>query len=361
MNVSAKYWLWLGLLLTAGVSQAGRFEEGAGAFYTKDYRAAFAHWMPLAENGDATCQVLIGSMYAFGQGVEKNDEAAASWFRRAAEQGSGQGQFNLAVMYENGWGVEKDIDTAIFWFAKAARQDRDDARRKYRELERQKYLASREQPGTPAEGSQAATTVTATIDEQAAAPVAIGTTDRDEPPRPPQVIAVESTPEKSTSTDVTHAVPIKRRPPSNIEAPPAAKDDTTPDADKSVVTAEDTRPAPVSSLTDERAVETGPPANDPDTGSAEQYSSFPNPFEFIGLLLGDALGGATAGSDRDAGFDDDMALEENRPRKDFSARSAAHGNAPAPTQDADSLGRDGITRTPDGRVQMIVPPAGAAE
>jgi len=353
MKTSAIFCLWLVLLVTVSVSHAGRFEEGAGAFYAKDYKAAFGLWMPLAESGDATCQVLIGSMYAFGQGVEKNDGAAASWFRRAAEQGSGQGQFNLAVMYENGWGIEKDIDTAIFWFAKAARQGRDDARRKYRELERQKYLASQPQPGPPVTGSQPATEATTAVVEHAAASVVSGTTDSEEPPQPPQSATIEPAPGKSTASGVTPAAADRR--------PPAVKDMVTTEADKPAVTADSTPLAPVSSLADPRTDEARPSARDSDVSSAEQYSSFPNPFEFIGLLLGDALGGGTAGSDRDTGFADDTALEESRPRRDFSTIAADHNEAAAPTHDADNLGKEGITRTPDGRVQMILPPASTAD
>ena len=59
-------------------------------------------------------------MYAVGQGVERNDAIAVSWYRRAAEQGDRRGQFNLGVMYRAGRGVPQDYATALSWFQRLA-------------------------------------------------------------------------------------------------------------------------------------------------------------------------------------------------------------------------------------------------
>lgn len=61
-------------------------------------------------------------MYEAGDGVEKDMQQAAMWYRKAAEQGDADAQHNIAVMYRNGDGVEKDIQQAVMWCRKAAEQ-----------------------------------------------------------------------------------------------------------------------------------------------------------------------------------------------------------------------------------------------
>ncbi len=58
--------------------------------------------------------------YIFGEGVEKDELQAATWFRRAADLGDGFAMFNLAYMYEVGQGVEMDYGKAKSWYDKAA-------------------------------------------------------------------------------------------------------------------------------------------------------------------------------------------------------------------------------------------------
>ena len=115
-------------------------------------------WLPLAQQGDARAQFLLGSLYAQGHGVPQDYNAAAQWFRQAAEQGhvgaqfnlgvryhEGRGvprtrprlrrgfarprrgfaraQYNLGVLYANGDGVPRDASQAAEWFRQAAKQE----------------------------------------------------------------------------------------------------------------------------------------------------------------------------------------------------------------------------------------------
>lgn len=76
-----------------------------------------------AEAGDAGAQLLLGHMYANGQGGAPQDFAeAVKWFTRAAEQGSGDAQFMLGSMYAEGRGVTQDYQRAVKWYAMAAEQ-----------------------------------------------------------------------------------------------------------------------------------------------------------------------------------------------------------------------------------------------
>ena len=76
-----------------------------------------------AEAGDADAQYKLAQMYVKGAGTEKNDAAAAPWYRKLAERGDPRGQSMLAVFYTNARGVPRDYDEAIKWFRKAAAQN----------------------------------------------------------------------------------------------------------------------------------------------------------------------------------------------------------------------------------------------
>ncbi len=72
--------------------------------------------------GDAKVQHILGQMYEFGLGVERDHEEAVGWYRRAAEQGDVDVQFYLGRMYEHGLGEEQDVRQALMWYELAAEQ-----------------------------------------------------------------------------------------------------------------------------------------------------------------------------------------------------------------------------------------------
>jgi TPR repeat protein len=109
------------LWLLAGQGWAG-FEEGVHAYKSGDYTTAFREWLPLAQQGDAGAQFLLGALYAQGQGVPQDYGQAVQWFRRAAEQGHVAAQYNLGVRYHEGRGVPQDSPQAAAWFQRAAQQ-----------------------------------------------------------------------------------------------------------------------------------------------------------------------------------------------------------------------------------------------
>ena len=66
-------------------------------------------------------QVKLGNLYAEGSlFVSKNDETAASWYRKGADQGDPTAQYKLGLCYDQGLGVPKNILLAKQWFGKAA-------------------------------------------------------------------------------------------------------------------------------------------------------------------------------------------------------------------------------------------------
>jgi len=120
-------WAALALMLMPAMVTAQDFQAGRAAANAGDYATALREWTPLAEQGEAYAQALLGVMYANGQGVPQDDAKAAKWFRLAAAQGYADALFYLGVMYDNGQGVPQDDAEAVKWYRLAAAQGDADA------------------------------------------------------------------------------------------------------------------------------------------------------------------------------------------------------------------------------------------
>ena len=100
-------------LLAGGCSKS--LDDGIAAYDRGDFVAAFEIWTPLATRGDAEAQYRLGRLCSEGQGVEKDDAEAATWFLRAAEKGHVEAQVALATSYVWGHGVARDYAPAARW------------------------------------------------------------------------------------------------------------------------------------------------------------------------------------------------------------------------------------------------------
>jgi len=134
MNPFIKYIILSLLMSITPVVYADPFRDGVVAYQQQNYQQALDAWLPLAESGHVLAQTLIGSMYAYGEGVERNDNEAFKWLSRAANTGSAQAQYNLAILYEKGFGTSKNKEQAQKWFKAAADQGRKDAALRYNNL-----------------------------------------------------------------------------------------------------------------------------------------------------------------------------------------------------------------------------------
>jgi len=82
-----------------------RMKSAAGAYERKDFAAAIAVWRPLAEQGNAEAETLLGAMYWRGEGVPRDHAAAAQWYLRAAKKGYARAQNDIGFMYGFGEGI----------------------------------------------------------------------------------------------------------------------------------------------------------------------------------------------------------------------------------------------------------------
>jgi TPR repeat protein len=104
----------IALAQTVGLASQPASAEAANAAYAKgDYTTAMTMARPLAEEGDARAQALLGQI---------DDREAAQWFRRAADQGNATAQFFLGGMYDEGRGVPQDYHESARWYQRAAEQ-----------------------------------------------------------------------------------------------------------------------------------------------------------------------------------------------------------------------------------------------
>lgn len=96
---------------------------GLAAFEAKKYEEAFELLMPIAEQGNAEAQCIIGSMYDLGLGIESNVLEAVKWYNKSASQGYAVASNNLGTIYYSGKeGIVRNRAKASEWYQKARQQ-----------------------------------------------------------------------------------------------------------------------------------------------------------------------------------------------------------------------------------------------
>lgn len=103
------FFLLAGQVMADALSDANRvYDEG-------DYEKAAKLYSPLAKDGNAEAQYVLGMMYRAGRGVPHDYNEARKWYLLAAEQGHPVAQFYLGWMYARGRGVPKDYIQSHMW------------------------------------------------------------------------------------------------------------------------------------------------------------------------------------------------------------------------------------------------------
>lgn len=91
------------------------FRNGLSAYNSGNYLKALEIWLPLAQREDAPSQAGVGFIYHRGLGVEIDDQKAFFWSRKAAEHGQPEGQMMLGTLYFYGQGVGQSYVQAYAW------------------------------------------------------------------------------------------------------------------------------------------------------------------------------------------------------------------------------------------------------
>jgi len=82
-------------LFSATGAAAGPWEDGMAAYNRGDYLPAIHLFRPLAAQGNAKAQSVMGVMYRKGEGVAKSPMRAFMWFSLAARRGDARAKAGL--------------------------------------------------------------------------------------------------------------------------------------------------------------------------------------------------------------------------------------------------------------------------
>ena len=104
---------------------AGSYDNGIEFYKQNKYKKAMDSFSIASNNNDNRAMLVIGIMYANGDGVEKNQTISLEWFKKAAVAGNIHSFSKLGNIYAS----RKNFKEAFKWFEKAA--NKDDAKAAY--------------------------------------------------------------------------------------------------------------------------------------------------------------------------------------------------------------------------------------
>ncbi|KAG0236285.1 hypothetical protein BGW42_003697 [Actinomortierella wolfii] len=107
--------------LTA-MSHPSSATAAASGHLTLSIGDAVKYFCQEAQQGNGDAQLLLGTWYSLGRGVDQSDVEASKWFTKAAEHGNKIAQYSLGWRYQDGQGVKKSDTKAVKWYTKAAEQ-----------------------------------------------------------------------------------------------------------------------------------------------------------------------------------------------------------------------------------------------
>lgn len=96
------------------------YAEGKGV--DKDPEQAVRWWRQSSRNDNPQAQYLLGKAILEGTGAPKNPARAIDWLSQSAEQGNKDAQYLIGKMYYEGYAVAQDKKLAKDWLSRAAAQ-----------------------------------------------------------------------------------------------------------------------------------------------------------------------------------------------------------------------------------------------
>jgi len=117
----AAYWLRRSARMDNAYAQlvlGNMFAEGNGV--KKDLNHAVKWWQESAKKDNNQAQFLLGKALLEGQGIKKNTDDAISWLEKSADQNNKDAQYLLGKLYLEGYAIPKDETVAKDWLTQAA-------------------------------------------------------------------------------------------------------------------------------------------------------------------------------------------------------------------------------------------------
>ena len=110
----------LGSLLLSSYLFAGSYDNGIEFYKAMKYEKAMNSFLIATNNENNKAMLVIGIMYANGDGVKKDPIQSLKWFKKAANEGNIHAYSKLGNIYAAGVTVKQDYEKAAKWFKKAA-------------------------------------------------------------------------------------------------------------------------------------------------------------------------------------------------------------------------------------------------
>ncbi len=95
---------------------AGSYDNGINSYKQGKYKKAMDSFLIASNNNDNQAMLVIGIMYANGDGVKKDQNKSFNWFTKAANAGNFHAYLKLGNLYAS----KEDFKNAFKWFEKAA-------------------------------------------------------------------------------------------------------------------------------------------------------------------------------------------------------------------------------------------------
>ena len=114
-----------------GQTMADALSDATRVYDAGDYEKAAKLYRPLANEGNAEAQYILGMMYRAGRGVPRDNQEAKKWYQQAAEQGHPLAQFYLGWMYARGKAVPQDYVQSYMWISIAIANVSGEAKREF--------------------------------------------------------------------------------------------------------------------------------------------------------------------------------------------------------------------------------------
>jgi len=122
LNSRSLFLLGMLAIFSSQYSYADTFTDGGDAYKAGDFTTAAKKFLEVAVKGDHRAMYALGSMYAGGQGVDRDYKKAYLWFSKAAKYGRLDAQYKLGLMYNEGLGVPQNYKRAARLYFKPAKK-----------------------------------------------------------------------------------------------------------------------------------------------------------------------------------------------------------------------------------------------
>ena len=114
-------WIIVVIGVLARSAFAADVEDAKNLMEAGRYAEAFQILLPKAQTGNADAEELIGSLYALGLGVERDDMRAFEWYLRSSLKGHAGAQSGIGWYYEVGRGMPApDLVRGYLWYTLSA-------------------------------------------------------------------------------------------------------------------------------------------------------------------------------------------------------------------------------------------------